>query len=257
MRTEPWIGIALIGALGATASRTSADFITVTATRDAAIYEDQDGFSANGAGRHLFAGRTQQNLLRRSLIRFDFEGLIPEGAVVTSVTLELHASQGQGGLRTVSLHRALAPWTTGSSNPPDSEGQGASTTAGDCTWIHASSNGLGLGGTLWANAGGDFASTASASSLTGATGLQSWSSDGLIADIQAFLENPAANFGWFIIGDETTAGTARRFDSADSTAEGGVAPALTIGFLTIPAPGAAALLASTGILATRRRRAQV
>lgn len=257
MRSEQWIGIALLGALGAVASPASSDFITVTATRDAAIYEDQDGFTANGAGRHLFTGRTQQGLLRRSLIRFDLEGLLPEGAVVTSVSLELHASQGQGGLRTVSLHRALAPWTTGTSNPPDSEGQGASTTAGDCTWIHASSNGLGLGGTLWSNPGGDFASTASASALTGTTGLQTWSGDGLIADIRTFLANPAVNFGWFIVGDESTGGTTRRFDSADSTAEGGIAPALTIGFLTIPAPSAGVLLAGAGALATRRRRDQV
>ncbi|MFM1823321.1 MAG: hypothetical protein RI967_1587 [Planctomycetota bacterium] len=259
MRSELWIGIALFGTLGAIAPHASADFITIGATRDAAIYEDQDGFAANGAGRHLFAGRTQQGLLRRSLIRFEFDGLLPEGAVITSVTLALHATQGQGGLRTISLHRALAPWSTGSSNPPESEGQGAPATAGDCTWIHSTTNGVGLGGALWANAGGDFAANASASASTTTSGLQTWTGDGLIADVQAFLDDPSANFGWFIVGDELEANqaTTRRFDSADSIAEGGTPPALTIGFLTIPAPAAMGVFACAGVLGTRRRRDQV
>jgi hypothetical protein len=250
MARQEWTGLAALCAAACIAATSLADFVTVNALRDATIYEDPTGSLANGAGRHLFAGRTQQGLARRSLLRFDLAGLVPEGATILSVELTLRATQGQSGLRTISVHRALGPWTTGSSDPADSEGQGAAATPGDCTWIHASS---GRPDILWTNAGGDFATTASASADTTATGLQSWSGEGLIADIVAFLANPSENFGWFLVGDESTSGTTRRFDSADSTAEGGSAPTLTIGFLSIPSPAGLAVLAGLGVCARRRR----
>lgn len=231
----------------------SADIVSIAAARDATIYESADGASANGAGRYLFAGRTNQNLARRGLLFFDLAGLLPAGAEITSARLQLNLVQANpvGLAWSVSLHRALTPWTTGATNPPDSEGQGAPTLAGDCTWIHASSDGNG-GGAAWNSVGGDFVAQASASVATQALGLYTLTSAQLLADVRGFADAPTTNLGWFLLGDESTAGTARRFDSADGVAEGGIAPRLEIEFTVVPAPGAIALLALAGV--PRRRR---
>ena len=236
-----------------TAHTARAELLSLSASRDAAIYESADGSAANGAGRYLFAGRNNQNLARRSLIHFELAGVVPDGAEITSARLILNLSQGSAGpAREVRLHRALTAWTTGASDPADPEGSGMEPSPGDATWIHASFAGAD-GGTLWQHAGGDFDATASASALTGATGLYTWSSNALLADVRAFLAGSSANLGWFLVGDESAAGTARRFDSADGSAFGGVTPRLEIEFTVVPAPGALGLLAGAALIGRRRR----
>jgi len=255
MRTNSVTGFLASGLVLGCAEFARADLISVTATRDATIYESADGSSANGAGRYLFAGRTNQNLTRRSLLFFDLNGLVPAGAEITSVRLHLNLVQANpvGLAWSVSLHRALSAWTTGATNPPDSEGQGAPTLAGDCSWIHASADGTG-GGTAWNTAGGDFTSQASASVATQALGLYTLSSAQLLADVRDFANAPSANLGWFLLGDESSAGTARRFDSADGVAEGGIAPRLEIEFTVVPTPATLALLPLAGLARLARRR---
>lgn len=228
------------------------DLVSMSASRDATLYQSSDGSLANGAGQYLFAGKTNQNLTRRSVLWFDIAAFVPSDATVTSVRLILNVTQANGGNRTMTLHRALTAWTTGASDPDSTESSGAPTLAGDATWLHASADGLG-GGVLWQSAGGDFAA-ASASLLTTTAGLQTWSSAGLVADVQAILANPSANLGWFILGDESVAGTARRFDSADSAAFGGIVPRLEIEFTPIPTPAAGAVLAFAALARVRRRR---
>jgi len=51
--------------------------------------------------------------------------------------------------------------------------------------------------------------------------------------VQNWLDNPTADFGWLVLGDETTSGSAKRFDSRENA--GGTGPRLTINF-TINAP---------------------
>lgn len=243
------VAILVISAVAASAH---GDFVSISASRDATLYQSSDGSIANGAGQYLFAGRTNQNLTRRSVISFDLGAFVPSDATITSVRLILNLTQANGGNRTMTVHRALTAWTAGASDPESTEALGAPTLAGDATWLHSSADGAG-GGLLWQSAGGDFAS-ASASLLTTTTGLQTWTSAGLVADVQSFLANPSANLGWFILGDESAAGTARRFDSADSAAFGGIVPRLEIEFTPIPTPAAGALLAFAALARTRRRR---
>jgi hypothetical protein len=232
-----------------------AELVALSATRDATIYQSSDGNLANGAGRYLFAGRTNQNLARRGLIHFDVVSALPTGATITAARLTLNLSQvnSGSGARDVSLHLALAAWTTGASNPADTESTGTAPLPGDATWLHASSNGAG-GGTLWSSAGGDFSAFASATVSTQALGLYTWSSLGLLNDVRLFAGDPTRNHGWFLLGDESAVGTARRFDSADSAAEGGVVPVLEIEYSVVPSPGPVALLAAAACIAPRRRR---
>ena len=244
-------GIIVVAAV-AVGTEVRADLVTLSATRDAAIYESFDGSLGNGAGRYLFAGKNNQNRARRSLLHFDIAGALPSGATITAARLTLNMSQSAGGASTISLHRAVSDWTTGASDPADPEGSGTAALAGDATWLFSSADGAG-GGTAWSTAGGDFNAAASASVLTSAVGLYSLSSAQLIADVASFVSNPDANFGWFILGDESVLGNARRFDSSEGGELGGIAPTLQIEFTAIPAPGALAVLGLAPLLARRRR----
>lgn len=255
--------IHLLGAVAAsiavvtlcTATSANAELVSLHATRDATLYQSSDGSLANGAGRYLFAGKTNQNLARRGLLYFDIASVVPTGAEITAVRLTLNLSQVNSGssARDVSLHLALSPWTSGASNPADTESGGTAPLAGDATWLHSSSDGAG-GGTLWETAGGDLAAFASATVSTQALGLYTWSSLGLLNDVRLFAGDPTRNHGWFLIGDESAAGTARRFDSAEGAAEGGIVPVLEIEFTPVPTPAGAALLIGAALVRTRRRR---
>src|SRR3989304_777651 len=97
---------------------------------------------------------------------------------------------------TASLRPLLANWGEGTSNADQQEGAGAASTPGDATWIHTFYNTA-----FWSTAGGDFSSAASAATTVGGTGQYSWSSAGMVADVQAWLDNPATNFGWIVMGN--------------------------------------------------------
>jgi hypothetical protein len=46
----------------------------------------------------------------------------------------------------------------------------------------------------------------------------------MVVDVQSWLDNPAYNFGWLVLGDESTIATSKRFDTRESTSP----PVLTI-----------------------------
>ena len=218
--------------------------------KDALIYEDASGITANGAGEFLLAGRTNQasGSRRRSLLQFDFTPL-PAGAVITSASLQLHLVTVTTADLAVSLHRLTTPWTAGASNPTGNESSGATALTGDSTWLHAS-----FPGTLWTAPGGDHAATPSASStVTGAAGFFTWTSPALAADVQQWLELPSTNAGWMLRGDEISPQTAKRFDSADS-ATPDWRPRLTLTYDLIPEPSSPLLLLSSLVFLQRSRR---
>ena len=51
----------------------------------------------------------------------------------------------------------------------------------------------------------------------------------MVADVQDWLDNPANNFGWIVIGDESSSRTAKRFDSRENPTEGN-RPQLTVNY---------------------------
>ena len=40
-----------------------------------------------------------------------------------------------------------------------------------------------------------------------------------MADVQSWLDSPAANFGWLLLGNESISQTTKRFDSKDNEEE--------------------------------------
>jgi hypothetical protein len=195
--------------------------VTLAPVQDNTLYSDTvaegEGLS-NGAGGSLFVGATFGNDTRRALIAFDLSGVtVPEDAVITEVTLSLDITRDPpgAGSTSIALHRLTAAWGEGASDAGEPGGNGAPAESGDATWQHRF-----FDTDLWTAAGGDFVSEASASQSADGLGPVVWAGNGLIADVSHWLANPAENFGWILIGDEATAGSARRFASREhATAE--------------------------------------
>ena len=144
-------------------------------------------------------------------------------------------SRTNAGPAPVSLHRATADWGEGTSDAPGQEGDGTDATPSDATWFHTF-----FDTDFWASIGGDFAPTASATTSVDQEGPYSWGSTaGMTADVSAWVDDPIANFGWVVVGDESLSGqgqsTAKRFDTHEIAEEGPLAPQLQITF-TPPVP---------------------
>ena len=202
---------------------------TIEPSADNTLFEDSSNFRSNGAGEHLFVGNTNSGNTRRALLRFDVAAAVPAGATVTAVSLRMRMSRTRGGNVTVTLHRVLADWGEGASDANGPEGRGASAQTGDATWRHRFAEAQ-----LWDSLGGDFEAQSSGSALIGGTGSDTWpSTDGMVADVQSWLDDPDANFGWLLRGNESGIRTAKRFDSRENGTAGN-RPQLTIDFM---APG--------------------
>jgi len=183
--------------------------------KDNSLYAEQDSLS-NGAGAFLFAGRTAglnpPAVNRRVLLAFAIADSIPTGAVIDSVTLTLNVSKRPANTAyTFSLHLLTADWGEGTSDAGFMGGAGAPATSNDATWGYRFYN-----TTPWTTAGGDFSATPSAQTPVGILGFFDWSSTSMRADVQEWLDNPANNFGWILIGDEATIRSAKRFDSREN-----------------------------------------
>jgi hypothetical protein len=216
----------------------NADSVAVPCDRDNTLYESTTGSLSNGAGPSMFAGRTNQtsNSRRRALVHFDVAALVPPGSTITAVALTLNASQVASATpQTVALHRALASWGEGTSNAGDSGGAGAPATTGDATWKHRFFN-----ATLWAALGGDFVGGASGQLAVGNVGPWTWTSTpAMVADTQGWLDTPGANFGWLLTGEESTAATAKRFDTRES-GDPAARPSLEVVYTPPTTPAASA-----------------
>lgn len=221
--------------LFSTMTTTNADVMMFTPSQDATLYEEPSGGLANGAGDWIFIGQTGNDNginLRRALVQFDLSS-IPQDALINSVTLEIEIDRvpltTQFGNAT--LHRVLSSWSEGPANPFGAEGQGASAQPGDVTWLHREFDTI-----FWANPGGDFDPMASSTTpfSTGVEIIQFPSSSDSINNVQNWVTNPSTNFGWMILGDETSVGNARRITSREnSTSQPTLTVDFTLGALTI------------------------
>jgi hypothetical protein len=229
MDRKTLFALAIAAALGTLeADLVNAGIVNINPSKDNTLYEYDplDGDRSNALGFHFFAGETGMNELRRGVLAFDIAGNVPSGSTITAVSLSVNMSRTPTNTAyVVELHRLLADWGEGTSVAPGEEGDGAPATPNDATWRHRFFDTM-----FWSAQGGDFSATVSASQLVGPVGQYTWSSAQMVADVQAWLDNPASNFGWLVLGDETAIATAKRFDTRESATP----PMLTIEFIRAP-----------------------
>jgi len=215
--------------------------IVLGPSKDNTLYQSIVGDISNGAGDSFFAGRVGTmggGAIRRGVIGFDIADNIPAGSTINSATLSLHLSQTRPGTQTVELHRLSADWGEGTSNANGSPGQGAPATTNDATWVYRF-----YSTATWANPGGDFVTTVSASTSVGSFGFYTWGSTAqMVADVQSWLDNPTSSFGWIVLGNESSSGTAKRFDTKENATEVN-RPTLTIDYTS---PSAASTFMVSG-----------
>jgi len=218
------VGLGLLSLVLFSTSAPAAESVTLEPTRDTSIYSE--GALSNALHPHFFAGRTQGGNNRRGLVLFDVAGSVPAGATIVSATLQMYATASPfgGATTTVSLYRLTDSWSEGtSSDAPAPGGTGAPATAGDATWlnrVHAA--------TPWATPGGDHVATVTASqSISTILTTYQWTGANMGTDVQGWLDAPASNHGWIVIGSEGTNRSARRFGSRQNS-DPGFRPKLTI-----------------------------
>ncbi|MDB5202117.1 MAG: hypothetical protein JWQ27_1526 [Ferruginibacter sp.] len=192
--------------------------ITLTPESDNTIYQDFPT-NSNGKGAQFFAGTNVSGGFRRGLVRFDIASNLPANAVISSVSLSMYCNRAP--LSTsfdVKLHTLLQGFGEGASDAGSfSDGDGVTAMANDATWPCSNADGFGGCITSWTG-GGVFTATASATTPVGAAFTNYlWSGAGLVTDVQNWLNNPAANFGWAVIGEESGTRTVKRFGSRENS----------------------------------------
>ena len=205
--------------------------VSLHPSKDNTLIEDAEGLLANGSGQHIFAGRTNQPAIRRALVAFDVASAIPAGATVHSAQLMLYMSRTGNVFSPsqIELYRVTASWSEGGTKATGNEGRGFDVLPGDATWVHRS-----FDDQLWETPGGDFVTGASASAAVLRKATYVWGSTGLmVADVQLWLDDPSADHGWVVRGDETINRNVKRFHSRENADEAN-RPVLEIVY--IPAP---------------------
>ena len=202
--------------------------VTLQPAADTSLFEN--GPDNNLGATDLASGTIRIGPKSRALIRFDLAGQVPANATIMSAEFRIRVSKAPpgGAPSTFGLHRVLQSWTEGSKGGI----VGSPATAGESTW-----NARVFPDTPWSAPGAaapaDYAAKASATRLV--SGLNAYtfaSTPDLVADVQAWVANPASNFGWILISQsEGTPLTARRFASRETPSNG---PTLVIQF-TAPA----------------------
>ena len=228
--------LALAGLLVVSTTAVAQTRIELKPDRDNTLIERPDGIFSNALGRAVFVGKanaSNPHPIKRIVMRFDIEGTIPPGATIQSVSLGLRVMKinfTETKERSIFLHRLLDDWGEGTSLAIGRDGGGAVSTEGDATWLHRFYPDV-----FWENPGGDFVPTSSATTILGDSRLEFYvfeSTAAMVADVQSWVDDPASNFGWLMLGEgeeNTDRHTARRIASRHALNEA-ERPTLTIEF---------------------------
>jgi hypothetical protein len=162
----------------------------------------------------MIAGRRQNGIIDRALLRFDLS-TVPPHSVIQSAQLQLTVTRvpRSPANSDFSLYRLLRPWDV------------------SANWTFSTT------GSPWAgpgaSAGNDFLATPTATRFITGGGPYDFGPVSLLtADVQLWANDPAANHGWLLKSEnESAGGTARHFGSSETPQ----APRLVIDY-GAPAP---------------------
>ncbi len=232
MRLSVGLVLAAVAAVQA-----DADQVVLTPLKDNTLIQISDGSLSQGSSEYMYVGRVGSNgggTIRRGVIAFEIAGPIPAGSTITSAQLKLYCNLTNSGTQLIRLKRMTSDWGEGAS--VGFGGQGVPAEPGDATWLHRF-----WPDDLWTKAGGDFVSISSAQVSVGFSGWYTWGSNALVvADVQKWLDEPEANFGWLVQGNETSIKTTKQFGTKENEFAPFV-PTLTIDYtppvIRPPTPG--------------------
>jgi len=188
---------------------------TINPSQDTTLAEELPD-NSSGACDSIFSGMIDDPVggtgARRALIQFDIAGQIPPGSTITSVTLSMAVTRGSNHVdSTFDLHPVTVAWVEGVDGcGARGGGQGEPST----------------GGATWTTMNSSYNATSSGDTLINDTAPVWSSTAAMVSDVQSWLDSPATNRGWMVIGDETNTTTTRRFDSR----EGASPPQLVVVF---------------------------
>jgi len=191
-----------------------AQTVTIGASQDNILYQDSQFELSSGAGGALFTGLTGVSVRRRAVLAFKDLSAVPNDAQIESVMLHIHVNKSSKTPETLTrLHRLRADWgEAGSMSVAGGGGMGGGTEIGDATWNYRFNDTL-----TWNSPGGDFADSASAETTPALSGSYTFGSTAsMVADVQAWIDNPSSNFGWIMIASENTT-SARRIASRENS----------------------------------------
>ena len=198
--------------LSSVARTIHADALTIMPSADTTLFQT---FPDNnlGATPTLVAGTTFGGLSNRALIKFDVAGKLPPTAFLESVSLRLTVTRtADPQSREFHLHRLNVGWGEGTGV----EGNiGRLAQDGEADWFVRYAPNV-----RWSKpdseATNDYVSVPSAAQVIGGEGNYEFSSPELLNDIELWLTNGTANFGWILIcADETMVPSSRRFGSRE------------------------------------------
>lgn len=185
---------------------------------DTTIFSESD--NSGGGTTAIFSG-TINNLTfegdtqhRRALIGADLS-VIPPGWIIEDVSLRMTVEMSGGNFGDIdyALHRLTKSWGEGDVVGASQGGFGGPANDGDATWTSNQHNVA-----TWTDPGADYV-TASATAAAGTAGSDvTWTGVDLIADVQTWVNSPARNRGWIVIGAlEGTRQRVKRFYSSEAS----------------------------------------
>jgi hypothetical protein len=166
------------------------------------------------------------------LFCFDLTAIAPKSRLLSAslILQEVHEPNNGFEPSEMELHRMLRDWGEGNKSALTSPGLGQPATANEATWNSPRA----FTGIDWtepgAAAGTDYslAATDSVFIYGVSDSPYAFSSTNLLKDVQTWVDNPEANFGWILMTTaERSPFTARRFGSRESP---GSEPVLQIEF---------------------------
>lgn len=192
-----------------------AEVVTLAPSKDRTLYEDPAEARSDVAGEPLHVGLSEAGFARRSVLAFDLVGQVPPGSQIHSATLTLHASRTRKGAQVVYLSTLQTSWAE----------DVAAAGEDDNSWTHRSPS-----GPAWAHPGGDYESPIVTACEVNNVGYYSWGPTArMMQTIQRWVDNPASNFGWILIGVDSQGAIAKQFDSRENP-DPQTWPSLTIHF---------------------------
>lgn len=223
----------ILGLLGAAAVLpVCADTLTVSASTDTWILAENPDANFDGDSHGLGAGMNSHGSPMRAMFKFDLSA-IPANATITAVSVTVDEIKESSLASTdYELHRILQSWT-----------------AAEATWNNRTT------GATWSSPGlgpdTDYISTTSdtITAAVGALGPHTFNTtDNLVADVQAWVNDPSKNNGWFFKATTESGQNGRRWGST-TTAQfsAGDAASLTITYTASTPPPQPPTLTSASV----------